>query len=261
MAGNQEDLRRLMREKMMSSGSEQQSPYAKVSSSGRITCTVCPGVSIKNWSAHQISAQHKRNVSAQKTAKSMPAPAPNKYEAIVKKVPEPPKVAPKSILKNPLKASPSQSDGEVVKPTEKAETLKRPASPPEEQPDTKSAKLSEDGSVLPEGFFDDPKLDAKARNIEYKDPREVEWEMFQKELREEGSKSEQVVEIDEGNDMRERELHEADEMLSKWEKIRELEIRREHIKRVEVSAGAVPMDADDGTEFAEFLDWRQKAVD
>ena len=36
--------------------------------------------------------------------------------------------------------------------------------------------------ALPEGFFDDPKMDAKARNVEYKDPMTEEWEKFQKSI-------------------------------------------------------------------------------
>ncbi len=38
---------------------------------------------------------------------------------------------------------------------------------------------------LPEGFFDDPKLDAKARKVEYKDPMAEEWEKFQKSIQKE----------------------------------------------------------------------------
>ena len=39
--------------------------------------------------------------------------------------------------------------------------------------------------ALPEGFFDDPKLDAKARKVEYKDPMTEEWEKFQKTIQKE----------------------------------------------------------------------------
>ena len=35
-------------------------------------------------------------------------------------------------------------------------------------------------SELPAGFFDDPKLDAKARNVEFVDPMEKEFQEFQK---------------------------------------------------------------------------------
>ena len=41
------------------------------------------------------------------------------------------------------------------------------------------------GSSLPEGFFDDPKLDAKARKVEYKDPMTEEWDKFQKTIQKE----------------------------------------------------------------------------
>ena len=41
------------------------------------------------------------------------------------------------------------------------------------------------GKALPEGFFDDPKMDAKARKVEYKDPMTEEWERFQKSIQKE----------------------------------------------------------------------------
>ena len=45
---------------------------------------------------------------------------------------------------------------------------------------------------LPEGFFDDPKKDAKARNVEYKDPILDEWEKFQKSIQKEDDVRAQV---------------------------------------------------------------------
>ena len=42
--------------------------------------------------------------------------------------------------------------------------------------DNSSIQLPE----LPAGFFDDPKLDAKARNVEFVDPIEKEFQEFQK---------------------------------------------------------------------------------
>lgn len=141
----------------------------------------------------------------------MPPPPPALRKAeLPQKLPEPPKVAPKSILKNPLKAPPASAVGDPGKMISPSEISKHPSSGSEGQPEAKRARIAEDaakaedaskaeeaargenGLALPEGFFDDPKLDAKARDIEYKDPQEVEWEMFVKELREEGSKSEQV---------------------------------------------------------------------
>ncbi|XP_046846341.1 zinc finger protein 830-like isoform X2 [Xenia sp. Carnegie-2017] len=47
--------------------------------------------------------------------------------------------------------------------------------------------------AIPEGFFDDPKLDAKARKVEYKDPADEEWEKFQKALSTENQVSEAII--------------------------------------------------------------------
>ncbi len=46
---------------------------------------------------------------------------------------------------------------------------------------------------LPEGFFDDPKKDAKARKVEYKDPELEEWEKFQKSIQKEEDVSVAIV--------------------------------------------------------------------
>ena len=63
--------------------------------------------------------------------------------------------------------------------------------PPQVEKKQKSDKpVKEDApssksSSLPEGFFDDPKKDAKARKVEYKDPELEEWEKFQKSIQKE----------------------------------------------------------------------------
>lgn len=48
-----------------------------------------------------------------------------------------------------------------------------------------SSAASNSTKSLPEGFFDDPKKDAKARHVEYKDPMTEEWEKFQKSIQKE----------------------------------------------------------------------------
>ena len=50
---------------------------------------------------------------------------------------------------------------------------------------TKDADPPSKNASLPEGFFDDPKRDAKARKVEYKDPELQEWEKFQKSIQKE----------------------------------------------------------------------------
>ncbi len=51
--------------------------------------------------------------------------------------------------------------------------------------DTATATATAADPSLPEGFFDDPKKDAKARKVEYKDPELQEWEKFQKSIQKE----------------------------------------------------------------------------
>ena len=48
-----------------------------------------------------------------------------------------------------------------------------------------SSRQPVDKSSIPEGFFDDPLQDAKARKVEYKDPMMDEWEKFQKTIKKE----------------------------------------------------------------------------
>lgn len=40
-------------------------------------------------------------------------------------------------------------------------------------------------SALPEGFFDNPELDARMRKVEYVDKMEVEWDAFTREMKQE----------------------------------------------------------------------------
>ncbi len=45
--------------------------------------------------------------------------------------------------------------------------------------------LPEESSALPEGFFDDPHVDARMRKVEYVDKMEVEWDAFTREMKQE----------------------------------------------------------------------------
>jgi zinc finger protein 830 len=50
---------------------------------------------------------------------------------------------------------------------------------------TTTVTPSENTSALPEGFFDDPQLDARMRKVEYVDKMEVEWDAFTREMKQE----------------------------------------------------------------------------
>ncbi|XP_076828564.1 zinc finger protein 830 [Brachyhypopomus gauderio] len=120
---NQDELRRLMREKKRSSERQKrvESPYAKYNSVGQLSCVVC-GVQVKSemvWQAHVLGRNHRDRVAELKGGKQSPADTTQ---------------------------------------TPQPSTVKRRA--PEPEPKTgKRAKTSRDGGVtsadLPSGFFDE----------------------------------------------------------------------------------------------------------
>lgn len=70
--------------------------------------------------------------------------------------------------------------------------------------------------TLPEGFFDDPVKDAKARNSEYKNPVEEEWEKFQQEIKEASNYSNAIIAEDQEESITERQIDEIDEQMHNW---------------------------------------------
>lgn len=80
-------------------------------------------------------------------------------------------------------------------------------------------------TVLPEGFFDDPKKDAKARNVEYIDPKEKEWEDFKKIIQEETKIAENLQEEDDEESEITKDMSEYNKMktcLTRVERMKEL---------------------------------------
>lgn len=162
-----------------------ESPIAKYNNLGQLTCLVCNTIvkSEKVWTAHINGKQHKDHVTALKNVKTqeeqfrkpamqaLPAkrkgefnedPSPSKKGVpadFFDAKPAPPPKQIKSILKNsnkPLAA------GTAIKPETKytapVEASHRPA------PSTniiQEEEVATAGGPIPEGFFDDPKLDAK----------------------------------------------------------------------------------------------------
>lgn len=70
--------------------------------------------------------------------------------------------------------------------------------------------------TLPEGFFDDPVKDAKARNLEYRDPVEEEWDRFQKEIKAAADTSNAIIAEDQVEATTERQIDEIDEQIRNW---------------------------------------------
>lgn len=70
--------------------------------------------------------------------------------------------------------------------------------------------------TLPEGFFDDPIKDAKARNLDYKDPNELEWEKFQQEIKEASDFSNAIIAEEQEEATAERQIDEIHEQMRNW---------------------------------------------
>jgi len=122
---------------------------------------------------------------------------------------------------------------------------------------------------IPEGFFDDPVQDAKARGIEYKNPEDAEWEAFKKEIAIEVNASVELAAEEQLSETSGRQLEEIDDQMRAWSRVREIEIKKDEVdekvnsKKSSLSnkinhSGSESDDELDEAEMNEFLDWRQK---
>ncbi|XP_033734605.1 zinc finger protein 830-like isoform X2 [Pecten maximus] len=130
---------------------------------------------------------------------------------------------------------------------------------PEEVEKPKTDTMAE---VLPEGFFDDPKTDAKVRNVEYKDKMEEEWEMFQRAMKEENHVSEAIMDEEDEQANVDRNIDEIDDQINRWNEINKLQIKKEEIMSTQGSKDTgSKSDSDEDAEdqeLQEFMDWRSK---
>jgi len=120
-------------------------------------------------------------------------------------------------------------------------------------------KMSE---VLPEGFFDDPKMDAKKRNVEYKDKMEEEWGLFQNAIKDEAKVSEIIMEEDDEQANIDRNIDEIDDQIQRWQEVENLHIKKEKISKnikEEPKEGGSDDDLDDD-DLDQFMEWREKKV-
>ncbi|KAL7286822.1 hypothetical protein TKK_0018966 [Trichogramma kaykai] len=132
----------------------------------------------------------------------------------------------------------------------KAEKSNPIIEPPQENREPNSTNL-------PEGFFDDPKMDAKARHVEYKDPKEEEWEKFQKEIKEQEEQSALIICENQEEAAEERQIDVIEEQMRNWSRVLKLVERKEKCKVLERKESTSDSDSDD-ENVDEFLDWRAK---
>ncbi len=86
---NQEDLRRLMKEKKQSSERQKRvdSPHAKYSSEGQLSCALC-NATLKSallWQTHVLGKQHRDKVSELKSRDSTSAPSSSSSSSALKR--------------------------------------------------------------------------------------------------------------------------------------------------------------------------------
>ncbi|KAG0711767.1 Zinc finger protein 830 [Chionoecetes opilio] len=88
----------------------------------------------------------------------------------------------------------------------------------EKPPKPKHPPKPNTSEALPEGFFDDPKADAKARNVEYKDKDAEEWMSFMKEVSAAEQESRTIIEGDKEEAALTTQIEQANEQIACLEK-------------------------------------------
>lgn len=256
---SQHDLRKLMQESKQtrSNGDKSEkidSPFAKYDGD-KLMCQLCKKEvrSAAVWKVHINTKQHKENLVLAKQLKEKlesqnkpPVPTTENRVASLKRSIEvwrSESEAPEKRLKGILKNSSSSSTESPTSSLPQTETPEKPhtngssspvpstSSIPADFFDSKpkvaekvAAKQQTDDKMptdeaLPEGFFDDPMKDAKARNIEYKDPTEEEWDKFQKEIKEAEAQSMTIIHEEQEEATVERQIDEIDAQMRNWSRL------------------------------------------
>ncbi|XP_030028164.2 zinc finger protein 830 [Manduca sexta] len=278
----QEEMRRLMAERKKKDIKPMKidNPLAKYNNAGQLMCMLCSSIvrSENVWQVHLNSKQHRENIENAKKLKQLT----NNFTVgkLKHKNPSPPREAPpekkiKGILKNTTPAvivhKPKNTAPQIV--SHHDEEIKRAPLNTAEKITAEDGEQSSDSSKeskeqpvsdvpIPEGFFDDPILDAKVRNIEYKDPKEEEWEKFQKQMKEETSASAEIIAGEQEEATAERQIDEIDEQIRNWSRVLDLELKKEETKKKINEMEQMSLDEDGETDnendIDEFLDWRAK---
>ncbi|XP_053323451.1 zinc finger protein 830 [Spea bombifrons] len=85
--------------------------------------------------------------------------------------------------------------------------------------------------ALPEGFFDDPEVDAKVRKVDApKDQMDKEWEEFQKEIRQVNTVSEAIVADEDEEGRLDRQIDEIDEQIECYRRIEHLRNQKDGLQ-------------------------------
>ncbi|KGL93624.1 Zinc finger protein 830, partial [Charadrius vociferus] len=126
--------------------------------------------------------------------------------------------------------------------------------------------------ALPEGFFDDPEVDAKVRKVDApKDQMDKEWDEFQKAMRQVNTISEAIVAEEDEEGRLDRQIGEIDEQIECYRRVELLRNRQDLMKEklkeaMRLRAAQEKEDEAIGSEDEEELqdllsqDWRVKGT-
>ncbi|OBS64443.1 hypothetical protein A6R68_07011 [Neotoma lepida] len=300
---NQEELRRLMREKQRLSTNRKriESPFAKYNRLGQLSCALCntPVKSELLWQTHVLGKQHRERVAELKGAKgatqgpsASAAPQPSKrratdaesHDAKRTKAAVGPQVQPST------SASPANFE-KSGKEAARATSSKPGLGLLPDYEDEEEEEEEEGGSIekaeihekvverrentaeaLPEGFFDDPEVDAKVRKVDApKDQMDKEWDEFQKAMRQVNTISEAIVAEEDEEGRLDRQIGEIDEQIECYRRVEKLRNRQDEIKNKLKEVLTIKelqkkeeenVDSDDEGELQDLLsqDWRVKGA-
>ncbi|XP_027718037.1 zinc finger protein 830-like [Vombatus ursinus] len=126
--------------------------------------------------------------------------------------------------------------------------------------------------ALPEGFFDDPEIDARVRKVDApKDQMDKEWDEFQKAMRQVNTISEAIVAEEDEEGRLDRQIGEIDEQIECYRRVEVLRDRQDVLKgklkevltlRELQKKEEENLDSDDEGELQDLLsqDWRVKGA-
>ncbi|KAL1279645.1 hypothetical protein QQF64_014245 [Cirrhinus molitorella] len=146
-------------------------------------------------------------------------------------------------------------------------------SKPDDEEESAAEKKDKTAEALPEGFFDDPVRDAKVRNVDTpRDQMDKEWEEFQKEMRQVNSASDAIVAEDDEEGRLERQIDEIDEQIQCFRRVELLrskqDVAKSAVTRERRQTAETQLDAgdedeeEDEEELMHVLtqDWRAKGA-
>ncbi|CAF1126285.1 unnamed protein product [Rotaria sp. Silwood1] len=276
------------------------SPLAKYTNTGQLYCALCNQqlTSETFWKAHVNGRDHKQKVLELKSNIKQS----NADSVFTKPFPPSSATTQQRGIKRPHDVATSSDNVIVGKPStsvSSSTTAQHSALPTDffdsdssksqintNKPTTKSSSSSssttttttnnvtsvEESSALPEGFFDDPHLDARMRKVEYVDKMEVEWDAFMREMKQETNISEKLEANDDIEREVERDIIETEELITRWQKIEQMhdlkdnrfKVVKEGIKNSKKQTTNENNDDDDDDdedlekELQSMYNWRQK---